>query len=69
MPSMTTSTSSPTFIGSDTLGGAGEDDVAGQQRHHGGDVGDQGRDVEDQVVGGAVLLEVAVEERAARAGR
>src|SRR5512144_1334349 len=22
----------------DTLGGAGEDDVAGQQRHHGGDV-------------------------------
>ena len=32
----------------DTLGGAGEDHVAGQQRHHAGDVGDQGRDVEDQ---------------------
>ena len=47
--------------GTDTLGGAGEDDVAGQQRHHAGDVGDQRRDVEDQVLGRAVLLEVAVE--------
>src|SRR3954463_850055 len=48
--------------GTDTLGGAGEDHVAGQQRHHAGDVGDQGRYVEDQVGGAAVLLDLAVEE-------
>src|SRR5215203_4492963 len=46
----------------DALGRAGEDHVSGQQRHHAGDVGDQGRDVEDQVLGGPVLLDVAVEE-------
>ena len=45
----------------DALGGAGEDDVAGQQGHHAGDLLDQGGDVEDHVAGVAVLLEVAVE--------
>src|ERR1700709_1318538 len=35
--------------GTDALGGSGEDHVARQQRHHAGDVGDQGRYVEDQV--------------------
>src|SRR5690242_3133462 len=42
--------------GADTVGGAGEDHVAGQQRHHAGDVGDERGDVEDQVLGRAVLL-------------
>ena len=61
MPAIETSTSSPTLHGTDALGGAGEDHVAGQQRHHAGDVGDQGRDVEDQVLGASRPAEVAVE--------
>src|SRR5690242_13471727 len=47
--------------GADAVGGAGEDDVAGQERHDAGDVGDQRGDVEDQVAGRAVLLDLAVE--------
>src|SRR5512141_2312605 len=47
--------------GTDTLGGAGEDHVAGQQRHHRRDIGDERRNVEDHVLGGPVLDQVAVE--------
>src|SRR6185436_5522458 len=50
----------------DTLGGAGQDHVAGQQRHRAGDVGDQRGYVEHHVLGAAVLDEVAVEPGADR---
>src|SRR5215210_189796 len=48
--------------GTDTLGGAGEDHVTGEQRHHRGDVLDEHGDVEDHVRGAAVLLDLAVDE-------
>src|SRR6478735_9589430 len=51
----------------DTFRGAGQDHVAGQQRHRARDVGDQRGDVEHHVLGAAVLDEVAVEPGADRA--
>src|SRR6266508_5361480 len=45
----------------DPGGGAGEDHVAGQQRHHMGDVRDQGRYVEDHVLGTAELAYLLVD--------
>ena len=44
-----------------TGGGAGEDDVARLQRHQLGEVGDETSEREEQVVGGALLHELAVE--------
>ena len=61
MPWTETSTSSPTSIGPTPSGVPVRITSPGQQRHHAGDVGDQGGDVEDHVLGGAVLLDVAVE--------
>ena len=47
---------------------AGEDDVAGLERHEAREVGDQQPEREQQVRGGVVLLDLAVDERAHRDG-
>ena len=46
--------------GTDAAGGAGENDVAGQQSHVGGDEADDLRRLEDELPGAGVLPELAV---------
>ena len=50
----------------DAGGRAGEDDVAGQQRQHGGQLGDEAGDAEDEVAGAGVLHRLAVDGAAER---
>jgi hypothetical protein len=45
----------------DAGGGSGEDEVAGFEGDGGGDVAEQGGDIEDEVVGRAVLAKFAVD--------
>ncbi len=63
MPSMVTATSSPTCRGPDPCGGAGEDDVAREQRHRLRDVDDQVLDGADHVARTAELALFAVDRR------
>ena len=67
-PEISTSTTSPGFIqtgggavGAHAAGGAGDDDVTGDELGKGGAVGDQLGDGEDEVVGGGALHLLAVE--------
>ena len=46
--------------------GAGEDDIAGQQWQHRGELGDQARHAEDEVAGAGVLHRLAVDRAAQR---
>ena len=60
-PSMVHSTRCPGADRPDAGRRAGEDDVAGQQGHDLGDVGDQRRQPEDQLAGAALLARLAVD--------
>src|SRR5690606_14514096 len=50
----------------DSRGRAGQDHVAGDQRHDGADVGDQGGDVVDELAGAPGLPDLAVDRRGER---